>query len=123
MKIIYCEPNKRAVVKEIGSDLKSMQDAVGGHIEAVYPFNDAVAVVCNEEGKLVGMKPSRAIYDAERDLADVICGPMFVCGLTSDNFTDIPENLIDKYMELFRYPIALFRINGRLIAFKMTDTE
>ena len=42
----------RCYVKEIDSDLKSLQHEVGGYIEAIYPYEDPVALVCNEEGKL-----------------------------------------------------------------------
>ena len=50
------EPNKSAYVKEIGNDLDSMQEEVDGYIEIIYPFEDQyVGLVCNEEGKLIGI--------------------------------------------------------------------
>ncbi len=36
MKVIMVEPLKPAYVAEIGTDLESMQKAVGGDIETVY---------------------------------------------------------------------------------------
>ena len=39
-------------MKEIDSGLESFQHEVGGCIEAIYPYEDPVALVCNEEGKL-----------------------------------------------------------------------
>ena len=44
----------RCYVKEIDSGLESLQHEVGGCIEAIYPYEDPVALVCNEEGKLEG---------------------------------------------------------------------
>jgi len=39
----------------INGDLNSLQQVVGGYIEAVYPYDDPVAIVCHEEGKLIGL--------------------------------------------------------------------
>ena len=46
MKVLVVEPQKPCRVQEIES-LADMQQLVGGDIEAVYPFQELVAVVCN----------------------------------------------------------------------------
>ena len=51
MKVIMVEPLKPAYVAEIGTDLESMQKAVGGDIETGYPYTDPLVLVCDEEGK------------------------------------------------------------------------
>ena len=38
MKVLMVEPHKNAYESDIGNDLKSMQEAVGGSIEAAYFF-------------------------------------------------------------------------------------
>lgn len=38
MKVIMVEPFRPAYMAEIGADLESMQKAVGGYIETVYPW-------------------------------------------------------------------------------------
>ena len=43
MEVLLVEPGKEARIAEIGDGLKSLQAAVGGWIEAVYPFDDPVA--------------------------------------------------------------------------------
>lgn len=55
MEVVLVEPGKEARIAEIGSDLKSLQAAVGGYIEAAYFFDDPVALICNEEGKVYGL--------------------------------------------------------------------
>ena len=55
--VLVVEPGKEPYVKEIDSGLKSLQHEVGGCIEAIYPYEDPVALVCNEEGKLEGSAP------------------------------------------------------------------
>ena len=42
-------------LKEIDPDLHSLQAEVGGDIAATYPFSDPVGLVCNDEGKLIGL--------------------------------------------------------------------
>ena len=63
MKVLVVEPEKEPYVKEISSGLSSLQKEVGGFIEAVYPFEDPVAIICNEEGKLEGLPLNRALRD------------------------------------------------------------
>lgn len=61
MEVLLVEPGKEARIAEIGNDLKSLQAAVGGYIEATYPFDDPVALVCNDEGKIMQMPLNRAL--------------------------------------------------------------
>ena len=53
-------------MKEIPSSLESLQHEVGGDIEAVYPFEEPVAIVCNEEGKMNGL-PLNQMCIRDRD--------------------------------------------------------
>ena len=59
MRILVVEPIRVPYEKEIDSDLKSMQAVVDGYIQAIYPFEDPVAIICNEEGKLRNMEGNR----------------------------------------------------------------
>lgn len=99
MKILLIEPERQPVPMEIDGSLASMQQLVGGTIQAVYPWEDPVALVCNDEGKLLGLPLNRAIEDY-----GVIAGTFFICGLSRDNFADLSEPLMEKYRNLFRYP-------------------
>ena len=45
------------------TDLREEVAAVGGDIQAVYPYEDPVALICNEEGKLMGLPLNRALFD------------------------------------------------------------
>lgn len=44
LKVLVVEPRKRPYVQEIDGSLASMKNLVGGTIQAVYPFEDAVAL-------------------------------------------------------------------------------
>ena len=52
MRILVIEPERRPEVREIDGSLKTMQSIVGGYIQAIYPFDDPVALVANDDGKL-----------------------------------------------------------------------
>ena len=60
--VVMLEPGKMARTATIDSSLEGMQKIVGGLIEAYYPFEEPVCIVCNEEGKMNGMPLNRAIY-------------------------------------------------------------
>jgi len=78
MKILVVEPMKEPYAKEIQGTLEEMQAIVGGYIQAVYPFEDPVAVVCNDEGKLMGLPYNRLLRDDSGRPYDVLCGTFFV---------------------------------------------
>lgn len=54
MNVLVVEPDFAPYEKEING-LSEMQETVGGSIQAIYPFEDMVAVVCNDEGILLGI--------------------------------------------------------------------
>lgn len=111
MNVLLIEPEKTPREAEISSDLKAMQDVVGGYIEAVYPYDDPVALVCNEEGKLNGLPLNRKIEEY-----DIIAGTFFICGLSEDSFDSLSPDLIQKYKEKFAHPEMFVRLGGHIIA-------
>ena len=55
MKVLMIEPNRKPRPSAINDTLEAMQSVVGGPIQAVYPFEEPVALICNEEAKLEGL--------------------------------------------------------------------
>lgn len=107
MKVIILEPGKEPRPAEIQSGLEPMQAVVGGLIQAVYPFEDPVALVCNEEGKLLGLPPNRALRDPDTGIPyDVVCGTFFLCAAPpdSESFESLTQEQIRRYTEWFRSP-------------------
>ena len=115
MEVLLVEPGKEARIAEIGSDLKSLQAAVGGYIEAAYFFDDPVALICNEEGKVYGLPYNRAVRDEAGKVQDIIAGPFFVSGLGEDDFCPLPKELQAKYLDMFKYPEKFTAIGGKLV--------
>lgn len=104
MKVLVIAPGKEPVVKEIGNTLKDMQRMVGGYIQAYYPWMDEVAIICNDEGKIMGLPLNRSIFGEHGELVDIIAGTFFICGAPMDSgkFTDLPEDLIEHYTRMFQ---------------------
>lgn len=116
MEVLLVEPGKEARMTEVGNDLRSLQSLVGGYIEATYPFDDSVALVCNDEGKIMQMPLNRALRGEDGKIYDAIAGPFFICGLGEDNFCSLPKELQAKYMEKFRWPENFLVVGGNLVA-------
>ena len=108
MRVLMIQPEKRSYVTEIDGSLKSMQEIVGGYIEAICPFEDKVAIVCNEEGKL---KPDTEWYRLIPECGDIIKGTFFICGVDGEEFTDLSPELIEKYANYFRSYFIPIRID------------
>ena len=91
--VVYIEPGKLAKIAEIGTNLEDLQAAVGGCIEAFYPFEEEVCIVCNDEGKFNGMKLNRGIYGEDGKLMDIIAGPFFIAyaPVESERFLSMPK--------------------------------
>ena len=81
MNVLMVEPGKAPYETQIGDDLQSMQALVGGYLEAVYPFEQPVALVCRESGKLDGLPLNRALRDSDGDICDIVAGNFFIVGL------------------------------------------
>lgn len=103
MKVLVVEPGKEPKVQEIESRLTAMQMTVGGYIEAIYPWWDEVALVCNDAGKIIGLPLNRPLFNDDGELIDFIAGTFFICGAPVDSgtFTDLPEDLIEHYTQMF----------------------
>ena len=96
MKVLVVRPMELPAVQEIDHTLSGMQELVGGTIQAVYPFDDPVALVCNDEGKLLGLPWNRTLTDDHGVPYDIVCGTFFVAGLKEDDFASLTEQQIEK---------------------------
>lgn len=83
MKAVIKKVGCEAMPIEIDNTLKALQDAVGGHIEAV-TFSRDMIIICNEEGAINGM-PFNCMICGTQFFGDIL----FV-GVDGDEFGDIP---------------------------------
>ena len=115
MRVLVVEPEKEPYAKEIGSGLSSLQKEVGGYIEAVYPFEDPVAIICNEEGKLEGLPLNRALRDEDGHVYDIIAGTFLIAGLSEDNFCSLNDAQLEKFSVLYKSPELFMRFGSRTL--------
>lgn len=102
IKVLVVEPEHKPYVKVIEHTLENLQSIVGGLIEVVYDStNENVAYVVNEEGKFNGSQFNRALY-FDDTLVDYIFGTFFICGVGEEDFTDISDEDIVHYSNLYR---------------------
>ena len=124
MRILVVEPGHVPYEKDIPSTLAAMQAVVGGTIQAVYPFPEAVALICNDEGKLLGLPLNRALRDDNGSIYDVVAGTFFLCGAPSDaeDFVSLTDEEIKMFRKRFGYPEAFIRV-GRVILAMLVENS
>ena len=74
LSVLKIAPGQYPQQVEIDNNLKALQQAVGGTIAAVYPFADPVAIICNDDGKLMGLPLNRALRDENGQMYDAVAG-------------------------------------------------
>ena len=85
MKVLIVEPRKRPREAEIDGSLESMQKTVGGYLQAIYSFEDEIALVCDDESKL---KSDTEWNRMLPETGDIIKGTFFIAGLGAEDFTE-----------------------------------
>ena len=123
MNVLMVEPGKAPYEMQIGDDLQSMQSVVGGYIQAVYPYEEPVALIANESGKLDGLPLNRALRDSDSDVYDIIAGNFFITGLGESDFTDLSHELAEQFAEQFRQPEMFLRVDDKIVAAPMPDEQ
>ena len=110
IKCLLVEPYELPKEIIIDNTLEAKQEIVKGYIECVYLQDDNdVVLICNEEGKINGMKLNREIG------YDIIAGPFLVVGDDYENgdFKSLTEEQILKYKILFNEN-SIVRIENKI---------
>ena len=121
LTVLVVSPGEEPSVETIPKGLESLQQQVGGYIEAIYPFEDPVGIVCNEEGKIKGLQLNRSLRDDDNNLYDIISGTFLVVGLGDEDFCSLTPEQIEKYSEQFKEPEMFFMLNGEIQAIPYND--
>ena len=124
MRVLIVEPGKAPYTKDIDPGLHAMQEVVGGLIQAVYPFEEPVALICNEEGKLINLPLNRALREPNSgQIYDVVAGTFFLCAAPPDsqNFESLTEEQICHYSEVYAVPEMFRYSHGRFLVFEREE--
>ena len=116
MRVLVVEPERRPEVREIDDSLKAMQEIVGGYIQPIY-LDNSVALVCNDEGKLMNLPANRGLRNKSGQMYDIVFGTFFLCGTPadSDHFTSLTPEQIERYQKRFYTPEMCWGMDGRIV--------
>ena len=121
MKVLEVKPMKAPYVKEIEHTLENLQEAVEGPIQMLYPFDDHVCIICNDEGKIANLPLNRALRHETGEIYDIIAGTFLITGMGEDDITDLTEELKDKYRKVFLYPEMFIRTGDTITAIQIRN--
>lgn len=96
IKVIIKEPGKEPEVKLIANTLEAKQQIVGGYIQVVPFTTQEYILICNEEGKLEGLKPNIQIP------GDIIVGTVIVVKDCGEEFGSVNKNAIPVLENLLK---------------------
>lgn len=100
LKCIYITPHHTPVELNLEvNEYKVLRDAVKGTIEITHPFKDNIAIVRNDEAKLINMEGNRRVGNS------IYAGPMLIVGDNGgEDFAALTQEQADRYMERFEQP-------------------
>ena len=110
LNLLLVKPNELPKKITIKNTLKEKQKLVGGLIEYVYlPNCNDVVLICNEEGKLLGLPPNRDIE------YDIVCGDFLIVGDDPELGEDrsLTDEQISKYSKMFD-ELSIEKTNERI---------
>ena len=107
MDVLVVEPGYAPYEKSING-LSEMQDTVGGLIQAIYPYEEQVAIVCNEEGLLLGLDFNRSVPGGYGG----VVGTFIICGLGDEDFRSLTPQQMEKYSKEYYNAEILIGVRG-----------
>ena len=93
LKVIICPAEREPYAANVSDSLEALQKIVGGYIKTVTVFTDAV-VICNEEGRILGLPENRSFFISG------ICGDCLICGVDGEEFASLSEPECGKLLKL-----------------------
>lgn len=102
--VLQIEPMRKPKPCQLANNLTALQEAVSigadsrGLIEVIN-LDAKTCLICNEEGKLLGLTPNRRLG------TDIICGVFYVVGQDRNgNFTSLSKEAMEYYQNIFEHP-------------------
>lgn len=105
-------------VGEIENSLRTLQEYVGGDIQTV-PLTQGLLIICNDDGKILGLPVNRAITDGAERVYDIVMGNALVVRTDGEEFASVTEadiSIIEKYLPAIRLR------HGNIVEFLETES-
>ncbi len=100
LKCLYITPHHTPIELNLEvNEYKVLRDAVKGTIEITRPFDDNIAIVGNDEAKLINMEGNRRVGNS------IYAGPMLIVGDNgSEDFVALTQEQAEIYNMIFEQP-------------------
>ena len=130
IKVMILKPNQYPTIQMVKNELENYQHLVGDTlIECIDGYSPPnTTIICSEEGKLLGMKPNRALRADNGvggvEVVDIVCGNMIICGIDFENdgeFISLSDEQITQINSMYYNVEIFFRHNNEFYAIKMGD--
>ena len=119
LRVLRIMPGKAPEEVEIDSGLSALQEQVGGYIEQICPFEDEVAVICNEEGKLTRLPLNRAIYDP--DTGEITEAWIFVGVMTYSQYAFVEAFINEQQKSWITAHVHMYEFFGGVTPILVSD--
>lgn len=107
MNVLVVEPGYAPYEKEVDG-LAEEQAVVGGTISVIYPFQEQVGIVCNDDALSLGLPFNRSVEGGY----GAVCGTFFICGLGEEDFCSLTQEQVKRYKQKFHKAEMLLAVNG-----------
>ena len=104
IRVLMIAPGKEPDIVTLDNNLDALQKAVSidapsqGLIEII-TLDKKNCILCNEEGKLIGLEPNRRLG------YDILCGVFYICGQSKDGeLRSLSEDRIRFWSHVFAEP-------------------
>jgi len=121
MRVLKVAPMAAPTAIDLAEDdlLRSVYEAIGNGcdcVQGVYPFDDPVTIICDDEGKFRGtQEPNRCLFDADGSMYDQIFGTFLIAGVGEEDWRSLTDAEVEKYTERFRELEFTTRISNNVI--------
>lgn len=124
MNVLVVVPGEKPYVKAIKTELESLyRELDTDTVQAIYPWEEPVALICDENGKLTGKELNRALRDEDGDVYDIVAGTFLITGLGEEDFASLSPEHIEKFKERFAVPEAFLRVDGKIMIVPILEQE
>jgi len=101
IRVLRVEPGAAPETTTVSNTLDALQAEVGGYIEVVR-LGDNTALVCNEEGKIMGLPANRRVG------SDTIAGTFLIVGIDGEDFCSLSDQDASRYAKQFAQPMPSY---------------
>ena len=108
MDVLLVKPGEYPKPVQIGTELEDLQEAVGGYIQCVYPYEEPVGIICNEEGKLNGAVLNRALYGED---------------LTEESFGSLTDEQMKRFEAKFHQPETFVKMGKSIMVLPIPEDQ